>query len=207
MMRSADCPGGAASSVLAYLVSDSSEDHSVGHERVAIHQPLCFWEILHWNSKHQLVIEPAHPNTPTKHGGQHSKVQIPPLWSGYCVSAELYSHVHVVDAQLAVEMLLNITAKPHSLRGGRRENRNLFSTQKQTGPALHPCPAVYLALLDGVACSLLQQLDGLIVVQCAAGPNHVTKKLNGVQLPVRILGSGVIHKADLLKQENVWNGM
>lgn len=66
-----------------------------------------------------------------------------------------------------------------------------------------PGPAAYLALLDGLGCSFFQQLDGLVVVQCAAGPHHVPKELDGVQPSVRILGSGVIHEAHLLKRKNL----
>lgn len=121
-----------------------------------------------------------------------------------------YSHVHVVNAQFAVEMFLDVTAEPHGLRGGGRENerkKRSFSAHEQTdsaSPLL--CPA-YLALLDGRRCSVFEQLDGLVVVQGAAGPDHVAEKLDRVQLPVRILGSGVIHEADLVKERNFlgWN--
>lgn len=35
-----------------YLVSDSSEDHSMGHQGVGVYQALCFRQILHRNPKH-----------------------------------------------------------------------------------------------------------------------------------------------------------
>lgn len=54
-----------------------------------------------------------------------------------------------------------------------------------------------LSLLDGVCRSLFKQLNGLVVVQSAAAPNHVAEELHAVQLPVRVLGSGVVHQADL----------
>lgn len=68
-----------------------------------------------------------------------------------------------------------------------------------------PCPA-YLALLYGRRCSIFEQLDGLVVVQGAAGPDHVAEKLDRVQFLIRILGSGVIHEADLVKERNFWDG-
>lgn len=118
----------------------------------------------------------------------------------------VHSHVHVVNAQLAMEVFVNIASKPHSLRGEEeRQQEPFFLAHQRRRPRTRP--AAYLALLDGFGCRFFQQLDGLIVVQRTAGPNHVTKELNGVQLPVLILGSGVIHKADLWKQKNFWNGM
>lgn len=57
----------------------------------------------------------------------------------------------------------------------------------------------YLSLLDGLSGSLFKQLDGLVVVQCAAASDHVTKVLNTVELTIRVLRSRVIHEADLEK--------
>lgn len=37
----------------------------------------------------------------------------------------------------------------------------------------------------------------MVVVQRVAAPNHVTEELNTVQLTVRVLGSRVVHEADL----------
>lgn len=105
-------------------------------------------------------------------------------------------------------MFVDVAAEPHGLRGRRRETQKPFLALKSS-PNDRPTPAAaaaHLALLDGVGCSFLQQLDGLVVVQRAAPPDHVAEKLDRVQLPVRILGSGVVHQADLLKQENVWDG-
>lgn len=61
------------------------------------------------------------------------------------------------------------------------------------------CPSVLtdLSFLDRVRCGLLQQLDGLVVIQSAVTSNHVPEELDAVQLPVRVLWSGVIYKADL----------
>ena len=50
----------------AYLVCDSCEDHSMGHERISIYQSLCLWKVLHWNSKHKLMVEPTHTDIHTK---------------------------------------------------------------------------------------------------------------------------------------------
>lgn len=49
--------------VWRYLVCDSSKNHSVGHEGVSIDQSLCLGEVLHRNSKHKLMVEPAHKHT------------------------------------------------------------------------------------------------------------------------------------------------
>lgn len=126
----------------------------------------------------------------------------PPGGWGMC-SRRPYSHVHVIDAQFAVEVFLDVTAEPHGLRG----KGETFSAREQTdNTALLWWPA-YLALLDGLGGDVFEKLDGLVVVQGAAGPDHVAEELDGVQLPVRILGSGVIHKADLVKEKNFWNGM
>lgn len=54
-----------------------------------------------------------------------------------------------------------------------------------------------LSILDGISCSRLEQLDGLIVVQSFTAFHHVTQELHAVQLPVRILWPGVVHEADL----------
>lgn len=55
----------------------------------------------------------------------------------------------------------------------------------------------YLSLLDWIGCSLFKHLDGLVVVQRASASDHVTQELNTVQLTIRVLGSRVIHEADL----------
>lgn len=43
----------------SYLVGDGSEDHGVGHQRVSKDEPLGLGEVLHRDSKDQLVVEPA----------------------------------------------------------------------------------------------------------------------------------------------------
>lgn len=55
----------------------------------------------------------------------------------------------------------------------------------------------YLPLLDRVSRSLLQHLDGLVVVQRALATHHVAQELHAVQLTVRVLGSRVVDDADL----------
>lgn len=113
-----------------------------------------------------------------------------------------YSHVHVVDAQLAVEVFLHVTSEPHGL-SGKEETVSAHERTDNTAPLFWPA---YLARLDGLGGDGFEELDGLVVVQGAAGPDHVAEEIDGVQLPVRILGSGVIHKADLVKEKNFWNG-
>lgn len=179
-----------------YLVSDSGEDHSMGHQGVRVYQALRFRQILHRNPKHELVIEPDWTNGT-------GVWWVTPLGGWGMCFRHPYSHVHVIDAQFAVEVFLDVTAEPHSLRG----KEETFSAHEQTGnTALLFWPA-YLALLDGLGGNGFEKLDGLVVVQGAAGPDHVAEELDGVQLPVRIVGSGVIHKADLVKEKNFWNGM
>lgn len=48
----------------------------------------------------------------------------------------VHSHVHVVNAQLAMEVFVNIAAKPHSLRGEeeRQQEPFFFSTPPQATP-------------------------------------------------------------------------
>lgn len=55
----------------------------------------------------------------------------------------------------------------------------------------------YLSFFDRVSCSLFKQVDGLVVVQSAATSDHVTQELDAVQLPIGVLGSRVVYKADL----------
>lgn len=59
------------------------------------------------------------------------------------------------------------------------------------------CLPTDLSILDGLSSSLLQQLDGLIVVQSFTTLHHVAQELHAVELPVRILWPGVIDEADL----------
>ena len=61
----------------------------------------------------------------------------------------------------------------------------------------HGPDSPYLGILDGVSGGLLQQLDGLVVVLGAAASHHVAQELHAVQLPIGVLGPGVVHKADL----------
>lgn len=111
----------------------------------------------------------------------------------------LYSHIHVINAQLAMEMLPNVTTKPHRL--GRKKMRKFTGSNSHTWDKTGvTVDTTDLALFDGVCCSLFKQLDGLVVVQSAAAPKHVTQELNTVQLPVWVLGSRVIHKADLRRR-------
>lgn len=108
----------------------------------------------------------------------------------------LYSHIHVINAQFSMEMFPNITAKPHGLRG----EKVAISSYMQTLTyilCLQWHTFAYLSLLDGLSRSLFEQLDGLVVVQCVAAPNHVTKELDAIQLTVRVLGSRIIYEADL----------
>ena len=38
----------------------------MGHERVSIYQSLCLREVLHRNSKHELMVEPVRAHTYTE---------------------------------------------------------------------------------------------------------------------------------------------
>lgn len=38
---------------------------------------------------------------------------------------DFYSHIHVVNAQLTVEMFSNITPKPHGLREAEKEKKKM----------------------------------------------------------------------------------
>lgn len=72
--------------------------------------------------------------------------------------------------------------------------------QQQQRPrplALWPPAHTYLPLLDGVSCSLLQHLDGLVVVQRSLAAHHVAQELHTVQPTVGVLGSRVVHDAHL----------
>ena len=62
---------------------------------------------------------------------------------------------------------------------------------------LHHFVPTNLSLLDGLCRSLFKQLDGLVIVQSAAAPNHVTQELNTVQPAIWVLGARVVHEADL----------
>lgn len=89
-------------------------------------------------------------------------------------------------------MFPDITTKPHRLREKHQPPLDFSQTYH-----LNQSEQTNLSLLDGLCRSLFKQLDGLVVVQSPAASNHVTQELNAVQLPIRVLGSRVIHKADL----------
>lgn len=109
----------------------------------------------------------------------------------------LYSHIHVINAQLAMEMFPNITAKPHGLRGEKSSHFFIHADTLTSILCLQWHTFAYLSLLDGLSRSLFEQLDGLVVVQRVAAPNHVTKELDAIQLTVGVLGSRIIYEADL----------
>lgn len=49
-------------------------------------------------------------------------------WGGGVSFRHPYSHVHVIDAQFAVEVFLDVTAEPHGLRG----KEETFSAHERT---------------------------------------------------------------------------
>lgn len=45
---------------IQYLVSYSSKGHGMGHQGVPKDQPVSFTHVLHRDTKHQLMVKPAH---------------------------------------------------------------------------------------------------------------------------------------------------
>lgn len=98
-------------------------------------------------------------------------------------------------------MFSDVTPKPHGLREVERQEKFYFFFYISTFPNIEafsyrPVPT-HLSILNGVCSGLLKQLDGLVVVQGAAASDHVPQELHAVQLPVRVLRSGVVYEADL----------
>lgn len=179
-----------------YLVSDSGEDHGMGHQGVGVYQALRFRQILHRNPKHELMIEPA----------RHEQVRR--LMSDAAgrlgdAFAPLRTHTFMSLMPSLPWKCFSTSQPNHTAWEGKRKP---FQRSRWITRALLSWPA-YLALLDGLGGNVFEKLDGLVVVHGAAGPDHVAEELDGVQLPVRILGSGVIHEADLVKEKNFWNGI
>lgn len=91
----------------------------------------------------------------------------------------LYSHIHVVNTQLAVEMFPDVTTEPHRLRERQHFQIDEVHTIRRLivemwGLRSRLFPQTYLSLLDGVGRSLFEQLDGLVVVLSAAATDHVS---------------------------------
>lgn len=101
-----------------------------------------------------------------------------------------YSHVHVIDAQFAVEVFLNVTAEPHGLRGGRRERENLLSarTDGQRGPRSRD-PPTSPCLMDSAA-ALLRSWMGWLLYRVQRAPTMLPRNSTVYSFPYGFLGRG-----------------
>lgn len=107
-----------------------------------------------------------------------------------------YLHIQVIDSQLAIEVLCNITAKPHSLQIEGRVTSRPHSSEFYTArvaPCRSPKENPNLSILNRRCSQFFQDINRLVVIESLPPSCHVAQVLHGVQLAVWVLRSRIIH--------------
>lgn len=104
-----------------------------------------------------------------------------------------YLHIQVIDSQLAVEVLCNITAKPHSLQIEGRVTSRPHSSEFYTARVAQKENQTNLSILNRRCSQFFQDLDRLVVIESLPPSCHVAQVLHCVQLAVWVLRSWIIH--------------